>query len=66
MKIYPEQHKKWTIHNFPFPEQELDPAVKEKAVAIANQLYHEGEPEGEKLFKKAINGAKEWFLEMEG
>lgn|GEM_PF-1028128 len=61
------EHGKWNIHDFPFPEgEELDQSVQEKAVEVANQLYDAGEPAGERLFKKAVNKAKEWFLEMEG
>lgn len=62
-----KEHRKWNIQDFPFMKgEELDQAVQEKAVEIANQLYDEGEPAGERLFKKAISKAKEWFLEMEG
>lgn len=63
----PEHKKtKWTMQNFPFPEENLNTKVKEKAVDIANQLYREGVPEGKKLIEQAISKTKEWFLEMEG
>jgi len=67
MKIYRyNEHPKWTVNNFPFTETNLNPNVQEKAVEIANQLYEDGEEEGEALYKKAVIKAKEWFLEMEG
>jgi len=57
---------KWTIHNFPFPKEDLNATVQAKAVEIANELYFAGEPANDALIKKAVSKAEEWFLEMEG
>lgn len=67
MKTYRyNEHPKWTVNNFPFPETNLNIVVQEKSVESANDLYENGEEEGDDLFRKAVLKAKEWFLEMEG
>ncbi len=67
MKIYRQnENVKWTVNNFPFDEDNLNPNVQEKAVEIANQLYASGRVEGPLLYREAIRRAKKWFLDMEG
>jgi len=67
MKIYrQDEDAKWTVNNFPFNEENLNPNVQEKAVEIANELYASGREEGPLLYREAIRRAKKWFLEMEG
>lgn len=67
MKIYRQQKPaKWTVNNFPFDEEQLNPNVQEKAVEIANARYASGEEENPALIHEAIQKAKKWFLDMEG
>ncbi len=67
MKIYRQnENLKWTVNNFPFDEDNLNPNVQEKAVEIANQLYASGRIEGPLLYREAVRRAKKWFLDMEG
>jgi uncharacterized protein YdaT len=49
----------WTTEYYPNAIQHLAPAVREKAVEIANALLAQGEDEG-KAIRVAIVKAKEW------
>ncbi|MDB5926645.1 MAG: hypothetical protein JWN13_5581 [Betaproteobacteria bacterium] len=49
----------WTPERYPASMKHLAPAVREKAVEIANALLAEGHPEGQAI-RIAIARAKEW------
>ena len=49
----------WTSAYYPVSMKNLPPAVREKAIAIANALLEGGRPEG-KAIRIAIARAKHW------
>ncbi|MGZ5090512.1 MAG: hypothetical protein ACXWCY_11680 [Burkholderiales bacterium] len=49
----------WTPERYPASMKHLTPAVREKAVEIANALLAEGHPDGQAI-RIAIARAKEW------
>jgi uncharacterized protein YdaT len=57
---------KWTLENYPFEMNDLEPHVREKAIEIANQLSAERTVSELSVVPEAIKRAQEWFLELEG
>jgi hypothetical protein len=51
----------WTLNRYPISMKNLSPAVREKAIVIANALLDEGYPE-DRCIRIAIARAKEWAL----
>ena len=49
----------WTSNYFPASMRRLSPAIREKAIEIANALLEEGMDEGTAI-RIAISKAKEW------
>jgi uncharacterized protein YdaT len=49
----------WTSTYYPVSMKNLPPAVREKAIAIANALLEAGRPEGQAI-RIAIAQAKQW------
>ncbi len=49
----------WNSSYFPASMKNLPPAVREKAIAIANALLETGHPEGRSI-RIAIAQAKQW------
>ena len=49
----------WSRDRFPPSMKHLAPAVRDKAIAIANALLAEGYPEGQAI-RIAIGQAKQW------
>ena len=49
----------WTSATYPVSMKNLPPAVREKAIEIANALLEAGRPEGRSI-RIAIARAKEW------
>ena len=49
----------WTANRYPKSMEHLPPAVRKKAIEIANALLEEGMEEG-KAIRIAIAKAKEW------
>ncbi|HXZ96212.1 MAG TPA: hypothetical protein VEG37_04075 [Burkholderiales bacterium] len=49
----------WSRDRFPPSMRHLEPAVRDKAIAIANALLAEGYPEGQAI-RIAIGQAKLW------
>ena len=49
----------WTTDRYPASMKRLPPAVREKAIEIANALLAEGYPEGQAI-RIAIARAKQW------
>jgi len=49
----------WNSERFPTSMKHLEPAVRDKAIAIANALLAEGYPEGQAI-RIAIGQAKQW------
>lgn len=50
----------WNEYHYPGSMKRLPPAVREKAIEIANALLAEGYPEGQAI-RIAIARAKQWF-----
>jgi uncharacterized protein YdaT len=51
----------WNSSYFPSSMKNLPPAVREKAIEIANALLETGHPEGQAI-RIAIAQAKQWAL----
>ena len=51
----------WNTSRFPASMSNLPPAVRQKAIVIANALLEEGLPEGQ-CIRIAIARAKEWAV----
>lgn len=56
----------WTFDNFPLEMQALTPALREKAIEIANKLKAEGKLPATTIIAEAIKQAEEWFIDLEG
>ena len=54
----------WNSAYYPVSMKNLPPAVREKAIAIANALLESGRPEGQAI-RIAIAQAKQWALRHE-
>jgi uncharacterized protein YdaT len=54
----------WNPAYYPVSMKNLPPAVREKAIAIANALLDAGRPEGQAI-RIAIAQAKQWALRHE-
>lgn len=55
----------WNERRYPDSMKRLPPAVREKAIEIANALLGEGHPEGQAI-RIAIARAKQWFERHRG
>jgi uncharacterized protein YdaT len=49
----------WTADRYPVAMQRLPPAIRDKAIAIANALLADGRDEGQAI-RMAIAAAKRW------
>jgi uncharacterized protein YdaT len=49
----------WTRQHYPASMKHLPPAVREKAIEIANALLDDGHPEGQAI-RIAISRANQW------
>ncbi|MDT0690900.1 hypothetical protein RM549_13965 [Salegentibacter sp. F188] len=56
----------WTFEDFKTDLDSLNPAVREKALEIANELMKEGKYTKKEAITKAIKQAEEWFYDLEG
>ncbi|QNK64535.1 hypothetical protein H7F33_08670 [Pedobacter sp. PAMC26386] len=53
---------KWTMENYPLEMKGLKPALKKKAIEIANQLKKDGKIRELAIVDEAIRLAQEWSL----
>ncbi|MDT0687373.1 MULTISPECIES: hypothetical protein [Flavobacteriaceae] len=56
----------WTFEDFKTDLDSLNPAVREKALEIANDLMKEEKYTTKEAITKAIKQAEEWFYDLEG
>ncbi|HEX6982437.1 MAG TPA: hypothetical protein VF181_06730 [Balneolaceae bacterium] len=57
---------KWTFENFKADLDDLNPAVREKAIEIAKKLMEKDNYSEERAIKEGIKEAEEWFLNSQG
>lgn len=56
----------WTFENFKADLDNLTPAVRKRAVEIAQKLMKKGGTSEDKAIKMGIKRAEEWFLDSRG
>ena len=56
----------WMFENFKTDLDSLNPAVREKALEIANELMKEEKFTEKEAIAEAIKQAEEWFYDLEG
>ena len=56
----------WMFEDFKTDLDSLNPAIRKKALKIANELMKEGKFTEKEAITEAIKRAEEWFYDLEG